>query len=262
MKKYARIYWILLKINFANLFAYRANFYNSIIITIGWGVISILSMILMTFKTSSVYGWQREELFLLGGIYSMAIGIFHMLFSSGFEKFSRIISLGELDSYLIKPIDTPFFLSARVFRPISFLRILIGFFFTLYVLSILHVTLTIVSFLFFVIFIFCGVCILYSLWFLVITITVWKPNLSNLIDFLYQISNLGRYPPSMLIYTKNIVVFILIPLTLVSSVPARFVLGRISPAEIGAMIACALGLFIASRLFWKFALKHYSSASS
>lgn len=262
MKRYMKVLWIIIKINSSTMLAYRANFYNSALITVGWGVISIVSIVLLTSKTPHVYGWTRQELYLLTGIYSIIIGIFHMFFSSSFERFARTISIGELDSYLLQPLDIQFFLSIKTFRPLTFLRICIGTAFTVYMLQVMHTVINLLLVSFFILFIFCGVILLYAIWFLIITLTIWYPTLTNLVDFLYQISNLGRYPPSLILYTKNIIVFLLIPLTLVASVPARFVLGKVSALEIVGLVGVTLGLFIVSRLFWQFALKHYTSASS
>lgn len=262
MRRYCKIYWGLIKINLALLFAYRANFYNAVLITIGWGVISIISVMLLTAKTTSVYGWTREELYLLTGIYSIVIGIFHMLFSSSLERFARIISLGQLDSYLLAPVDAQLYLSIKNFRPVSFLRIIIGALFTTYLIQSLHITFTWFTLVVFILFIGMGVLLLYSVWFLIITLTVWNPNLSNLVDFLYNFSNLGRYPPALLLYTKNIIVFLLIPLTLIASVPARMALGDVTGIEIVGLLGFAVSIFILSRLFWKYSLKHYTSASS
>lgn len=262
MKRYLKILGKFIAINLATMFAYRANLYNSLIITTGWGIVSIASITFLTSRTSHVYGWNRQELFLLTGVYSIATGIFHMFFSSSFERFSRVISTGELDGYLVKPIDVQFFLSTRNFRPITFIRVIIGVVFTWYILQGMHAIVSLEQLLFFSFFIFCSVFLMYGIWFLVIVLTVWYPTLTNLVDFLYQINNLGRYPPALLIYTKNAVVFLLIPLTLVASVPSRFILGKVTLFELLGLFLATGGFLIISRLFWLYALRHYSSASS
>ncbi len=253
---------MIIKINISLLFAYRINFYNSVIITLGWGIVSVCTIILITSKTSHVFGWTRDELYLLTGIFSITLGIFHTFFSASMERFGRIISLGQLDSYLLTPTDTQIYLSTKNFRPVSSLRIVIGLLFSLYALQQLHVPTTIISFLISTVFILSGVLLLYSLWFIVVTLMVWNPNLTNLIEFLYVFNNLGRYPPAMITYTKNIILFLFLPLTLVASVPASFLFGKANFLDSITLLICSVGLFIVSRYFWKFALRSYSSASS
>jgi len=262
MKRYFKIFLTIIKVNIALQFAYRANFYNSLLISGGWGIISIVSIFILTSRTATVYGWTRQELYLLTGIYSIVVGISHMLFSSSFERFARTISLGQLDTYLLQPLDAQFYLSIRTFRPVTIIRIIIGMIFTLFILSSMHVVVNLFLCMFFIVLIFFGVLLLYSLWFLVLTLTIWNPNLSNLVDFLYNFNNLGRYPPALILYTKNVVVFLLLPLTLIASVPARVILGKATWQEIGGLIFVSFGLFFLSRYFWKFALQQYTSASS
>ncbi|HEX7041805.1 MAG TPA: ABC-2 family transporter protein [Patescibacteria group bacterium] len=260
--KYLRIYWAIIKINTTLLFTYRANFYNAVIITTGWGIISIVSIFLLTAKTKSVYGWSRDELYLLTGLYSIVIGLFHMFFSSSLERFARTISLGNLDSYLLSPIDVQLFLSTKFFRPVSSLRLIIAIAFTMYIMHSMNIELSILNLTTFCLYILLGVILLYSIWFLTITLTIWNPNLSNLVEFLYNFSNLARYPPALLLYTKNLIVFLFIPLTLITSVPARLITGKVEPIETIGLVVFSFGLFILSRLFWKYALRHYTSASS
>lgn len=244
------------------LFAYRANFYNSVIIAVGWGIVSVGSIFLITAKVSHIYSWSKEDLYLLAGLYSITVGVFHMFFSPNLERFGRTISLGELDSYLLIPVDTQLYLSTKIFRPVSFFRVIIGVVFTGIIITQLHIVISpmmlIVSFLF----LFIGILFMYSMWFLVVTFMIWNPNLTNLIDFLYIANNFGRYPTSIVTNTKNIFLFFALPLMLVTTVPAKLILGTVNGFEIFILIISAFGLFIFSRYFWKFALRHYSSASS
>src|SRR3989344_7547774 len=108
MKRYFRIYKQLCIISLSELLAYRGNFLNSLISSLVWGAFSIVSILLLTAKTKSVFGWTREEIILLTCSYSMLIGIFHLVFSRNFEYFSRIMDLGQLDTFLLKPLDSQF----------------------------------------------------------------------------------------------------------------------------------------------------------
>src|SRR5579885_894485 len=111
MKRFFKIYLQIIKINFSLLFTYRSNFYNSFFITVGWGSVSVITIFLITSRVTHIYGWSREELYMLTGLFAIIVGIFHTLFSASMERFGRTISLGELDSYLLVPIDTQLYLS-------------------------------------------------------------------------------------------------------------------------------------------------------
>ncbi|HSD98691.1 MAG TPA: ABC-2 family transporter protein [Patescibacteria group bacterium] len=262
MKRYIKIYWIIIKLNFSLLFAYRANFYNSFIISVGWGIVSVSSIFFVTAKVSHIYTWSRGDLYLLAGVYSVIVGLFHMFFSASLERFGRTISLGMLDSYLLTPIDTQIYLSTKTFRPISLLRLIIGIVFTAVVITQQHIEIHFANVFLSFVFIFFGITFLYSMWFLVITLMIWNPNLTNLIDFLYISNNFSRYPTSIVTYTKNVLLYLVLPLMLVTTVPAEFILGKVTILQVIGLLFFSLGLFMASRYFWKFALTKYTSASS
>lgn len=261
MKRYLLVYSLLLKLNLSSLLAYRANLINSAIATIGWGIVSIITMYLLTFRTSSVYGWSPQELILASGVYSILIGVFHMFFSRNFEQFSRTIHLGQLDSILLKPLDTQFTMSMWTFRFTNGFRILFGVIFVGFMMHITHLSLSFMQTILFIILFCSSLMLLYAIWFIVSTITVWFTNLSNVIDFLYTVSNLGRYPPEMIEHTKNIFIYIFLPLSLIATVPTKILLQKLSITEGLILFFCATILFYISRKFWQFALRFYTSAS-
>ena len=261
MKRYCRIYWLLIKINCARLFAYRPNLINSAIATIGWGLVSIFSMVLLTTKTSSIYGWNKNELMLIGGIFTIILGITHTLFSRNFDKFSLTINKGYLDGILLRPLDSQFQISCWYMNFTSALRIPIGFIFTLIILQQVHISISLITYIMFLVFLILGVSVIYSTWFLVATIIIWYPNLSNLVGFLYNFNNLGRYPKDIITHTGNIFLFVLIPLTLVASVPVKLLAHTSNWKDCVLLLTIACVLFYVSRKFWQFALRFYTSAS-
>ncbi|HSW97194.1 MAG TPA: ABC-2 family transporter protein [Candidatus Saccharimonadales bacterium] len=259
MNYYLKIYSVLLRLNISALIEYRANFFNSLLGTIGWAVVSITSMILLTSRVKIVYGWTPDELLAVTGLYSILIGVFSLFFSRNFERFSRIIHKGELDTILLKPIDSQFLLSFWVVNYPSIARIFIGIGFLWYILQRMHIAVTMFSIVNFLLLTFCGVILLYSLWFCVMTIIIKLTNLTNLIDFLYSFNNLGRYPPEMIKQTRNIFIFILLPFTLTATIPIRTLLSKASFVDIEILTLCSFGSLFLSRILWKFALRFYTS---
>lgn len=261
MKQYIKIYRLLLRMNLSALIEYRANFINSLIGTIGWATVSIASMFLLTARVSTVYGWTQDELLAVTGFYSILIGIFALFFSKNFERFSLIINKGELDTILLKPVDSQFLLSCWLVAYPSISRIFIGLGFLWYILKKIHEPITFLSLSNFVLISFCSILLLYSLWFCVMTLIIRLTNLTNLVDFLYSFNNLGRYPPEMIKRTGNIFIFLFLPFTLTATVPIKTLLLRASFVDSTILISCSLLLFFLSRILWKFSLRFYTSAS-
>lgn len=261
MKRYLNIYLLLIKINFSKLFIYRAHVINSLISTFGWGMLSVIGIIFLTNRTTTVYGWTRQDLYLLAGVYTVIIGINHMLFSENFRRFSEIINKGELDGILLRPLDSQFQLSCWNINYTSFLRTIIGIVFTGIVVVSAHIQIGFFSILTLLLFTLVGSILLYSIWYILLTLIIWFTNLTNLIDFLFTFNNLARYPKEVITQSGNILLYFLFPLTLVATVPVRQFVSKASLFESLLLIFFGFGLFGVSRVFWKFALRYYGSAS-
>lgn len=262
MKRYFRVYKKLLELNLSALTAYRGNFVNSVISSVVWGVFTVFSVVLLTARVDSLFGWSRDEIILLTCIFNINVGIFHMLFSRNFEYFSRIVHLGQLDTYLLKPIDAQFLLSTRHINYTSIIRIIFGIGLTWYFLRERIFAIQPIDVLLFFLFSICGIILLYSIWYMVTTITIWFSRLNNIVDVLFSISSVTRFPPEMYREFSFYVFAFLLPLVLIITTPTKFLLGRPDIVSVLGLFFLSVVFFIASRKFWRFALKFYTSASS
>jgi len=262
MNRYLKIYLRLIQLNFSVFTANRtANFVAGIIGALGWGVISVLTMVLLTLKSSTVYGWTRSEIILMTALYAVFIGIYHTIFSKNFERFSEIIHKGQLDGVLLKPIDSQFFLSLWVINYLTILRIIFGAALSIYMMRTMSLTISVLDTLFFMLLFICGLITVYSIWYIVITLTIWFSNLTNLVDFLYNVTNIVRYPSETITHAGNVFLFVLIPLMFVLNVPVKVFLHKTTTGDVFGLLIFTLVFFFISRFFWKFALRFYTSVS-
>lgn len=262
MKRYIRIYRQLLKLNLASLLTYRVNFVNNIIASIGWGAMSLFTVILLTSRISDAYGWKREELLLLNGIYGVIVGIFHMFLSINMGRMSRVIHMGELDGILIKPIDSQFAISLWWVNFSTVFRILMALGYTIWITQSMHIAITSASVLLSLCVAFLSLVLLYSLWFLILTNLMWFTNMSNLVLFMYSFESMARFPKEMLMQLVSFIFYAMLPLALVINTPARILMQKATYTDVGILCVFSLLLWVAARKYWLFALRHYTSASS
>lgn len=260
MKKYSRIYKKLLTMNAQMLTAYRANFINSLISSVVWGSITFISILLLTSRISSVNGWTRTDLLLLTAVYNIVIGSFHTIFSRNFDRFSRLMHMGEFDSLLLKPVDAQFSISFWLFNYTGMFRIIVGLIVAGIILNTKLVTniYIIPAFIFVSIF---GVCLMYCIWFLVSTLMVKYTNLSNLVEVLFQINGFGRYPMDIYRGVGVLAFSLIVPLTVAVTVPAKVLTQKAALGDFLMLILITAGFLLATRYMWKFALRFYTSAS-
>jgi len=262
MKHYLRIYKTLIKMNFSVLLIYRANFINSLITTLSWGVFQIIFISVLTAKTTLVFGWHRQELIILAVSYVIVVAIFHTLFSRNFDYLSRIINKGELDYFLLKPIDSQFLISLTNFGWAQIFRCLMGIFFMVYFINKFSIHVTLLNVFGFLVLIIFGLALLYSLWLIISTLLIWYPNLDNLVDILYTINGFARYPGEMFREINSFLIFFILPYTFTIATPTKALLNKILAGDVFTLLATCFCLFFISRFFWRFALRFYTSASS
>lgn len=262
MRRYIHLYGKLISLNFATLLAYRANFINNFLSSLSWGFFSLYSVVLLTSRTQSLFGWKREELLLLNALYGIIIGFCHTMFSGNFERFSALIHLGQLDGLLLKPVDSQFLLTFWKFNFAAISRILIALMYAVILIGQLSVVVSPISVVSFIGLMVVSIIILYSLWFIASTTLIWFTKLSNIIELLFTVTGSARYPQEMFREFSFYIFAVLLPLTFVITTPAKVLLQRIDIATLLIFFGLAVLFSVASRKFWKFALRSYTSASS
>lgn len=249
-----------MKLSFSSLTAYRSNFMWSIFSTMVWATFSVVSVTLITSRTANVYGWSRNEILLLTGVYNIIFGLFYMLFSRNFDKFANTVHLGKLDTILTKPVDALFFLSCYYFNYSAIARVLFGVGYSLYVLAVMGIALTPLIIGMFLLFTVLSLMILYSVWCLIVSLTIKWSQLSNLIDLLYTINGVARYPQQMVQGLKYNLLFFLAPITLIVTTPTKLLISKLGPSDFVWLAVTAFGLLALSRAFFNYMVGMYTSA--
>lgn len=260
--RYARVYKVILQLNFSSLVVYRTNFVNNVLSSIVWGAFSLISIILLTARTETAFGWRREEILLLTGIYAIVIGLFHTLWTRNFERLSQIVFYGRLDQVLLKPIDPLFFTTTMIVNYASITRILIGIGYSCIIWQKVAGTFSVLLALRFFIFLFAGLVLLYSIWVIAVTPIIWFPRLSNITDVLFTVSGMARFPREMYSQLQQYIFFFLLPLTFILVTPTKALLEKATVFDVSGLLICTCILFFASRAFFKYALRHYEGSGS
>lgn len=262
MKKYLRVYAGLLLFNWNALIIYRIDFFTKLLTSILYTAYHVLAIFILTNTVSSVFGWSRYELLLLASSYSVFIGLFHAFISRNIHRLSEEIYYGRLDYLLVKPIDSQFSATLWTVDFISFFRIGIGILLSWYFVNALHLTITVWTLASYAAAMLMGLCILYSIWLSVISLTIFNPRLSNLIDLLYHISELTRYPRDMYQHVSLFLFSLIFPFTFVLIPSVKILLHTFSLIQLSETVIVSISLFLVSRFIWMHSLKYYASASS
>lgn len=262
MKKFLKIYNQLFFMNLSVLTAHRAAFMNSLLGGTLWGIFSFIVMLLLTYNVKSIFTWSKQDILLLTGILGVILGLFNTFFQANFDEFPTLVNKGKLDSFLLKPIDAQLLLSIWHTKIISLSRALIGIVFIIYVYFNYHLVFSWFGFLLALPLIVLGLGLYYSIWLFVTTLTIWFDRATNIVDLLHSLQGIMRLPP-VVFRELNLMLFLIVaPLVIIGATPVGVILGRVNVIDISILILLTVVFLVASRRFWLFALRSYTSASS
>ena len=261
-KKYLQVFSFFNYSSFSIELEYKLNLLIDLI-TSFLGLIGSLFLLSIFFSNANLIGgWSFDQALIIQGIYTILNGVTNTWFSPNLTEIVKYIREGTLDYVLIKPIDSQFWISFKRISPTGFIEIFLGLFVLIYCFHLNNISFTPISLLLLVTTLICSVSILYSLWFLISTTTIWFVKTWNATEVLRSFLYIGRFPINSFSFTLRIFFSTFIPITFITTIPSEVILG-ISPVwKIILEILVATIFIIFSRKFWQFALRFYTSASS
>jgi len=239
---------------------YRGNFLLAALASLAGAAGSLFGISLLYQGGYQPGGWRFEEALLVLGAFLMLDGLAFTLLSPNLNRVVEQVQRGTLDFVLLKPLDSQFWLSFRIISPWGLSDGLIGLLVWLYAGSRLGLGLA--DYLLGFALLAAAFVMLYSLWFIIISSSIWFVKVANATEVLRALLEAGRFPVQAFPAAYRFVFTFVVPVAFLTTVPAEAALGRLTPANLGLAVLLALGLLLFSRAFWRFALRSYASASS
>ena len=112
-RRYLRLMGAFARYCLANELAFRGNFIAKIILEVLWLGILLVFYDTIFANTKVVAGWDKSQYLVFVGCYYTLEGIIETFFLENCSEFSELIRTGELDFFLLKPIDEQFLITCR-----------------------------------------------------------------------------------------------------------------------------------------------------
>jgi ABC-2 type transport system permease protein len=239
---------------------YRLNFVISTLTALGGLAGSVFGLFLFYRTGYKLGGWTWEQAMLVMGLFTLMEGVAAAFLNPNLGRIVRHVQTGTLDFVLLKPIDSQFWLSTRNFSPwglpdVLFGLIVIGYAGTRLGFGPLQYARGLVP-------LALGMAVLYSLWFLLGTTSIWFVKIYNVTEVLRSLLEAGRFPLSAYPMAYQFFFTFVVPVAFLTTVPAQAMIGRTGAGWMIGAGGVAVGLLLFSRWFWRFALRYYTSASS
>jgi ABC-2 type transport system permease protein len=266
MARYFRLWLALVRFSLAREMAFRANFVVKMFVEVLWLSMLLIFYNMLFSKTSNVAEWSQGEYLFFVGCYFTFQGLVEALFLENCNQFADLVRTGDLDFYLLKPIDEQFLVTFRVFDWSCVPNVVMGCGVMLYGLHELGWAVAPWRVPVFLVMMACGSGLAYSFLLLLTSASVWFMRNQSLFEMWWLFTTLMRYPREIFqgpwaFWVSAFFSFVL-PIMLVTNVPARLMVKTLEP-EVAAYAAVATVVLLAgSRWFFRTALRRYRSASS
>ncbi len=260
MRRYLRVLGLFWSAALAAEMEYRANFLLATLSSLGNLAGSLFGLFLF-YRTGYTFdGWTWEEALIVLGIFTWLQGFAGTFLVPNLNRIVRHIQQGTLDFILLKPISSQFWLSTHTLSPwglpdLVFAGMMIGYAGSRLGLEPGAYWLSLGPLLF-------GMLSLYSLWFILGATSIWFVKVYNVTEVLQGLMEAGRFPIVAYPTAYRFFFTFVVPVTFLTTVPAEAMLNRSDWSWTASSGLLALGLLFASRAFWRFALRFYTSASS
>src|SRR5258705_701994 len=243
--------------------SFKANFLLWIFVELLWFALQLTFITVIYRHTDHIGDWSKWEVVLLMGASHVIQQLFQAFFLTNCTQLSELIRTGNLDFMLLLPISTRFIVSLRQVDLGGFVNGSSAVAVIIYSLKQLSHVPSVLEVFGFLAFVILGVLIHYSLIFLLTTISFWTVRAQGIVWGYYSLFNIARLPDAAFRGFFKAFFTFAIPMLLVANVPAKLLLEKLrSPLDMLLLLVMVAVCFVASELGWKYALKHYTSASA
>ena len=253
-----------IKASFQEEAAYRANFFISLfysLLNLGTGVLGVL---VIFGQVESVHGWNLSATLALLGVYLTVLALRGLFIGPGLESLAGMdgdIWSGRIDFTLLRPVDIQFLVSLRKWRLFATFDLLLGLGVLGVAVAQLGIQLTAWQLVTFLITLFSGVVILYSILLAFAGLVFWSPGVlfTWIFDGIFQ---MARYPLGMYPGWLRLVLTWIVPVGVITTVPVEALKGTLSIQALLSSLAIAFLLAVGASLLFRKGLRRYASASS
>ncbi|MDO9086108.1 MAG: ABC-2 family transporter protein [Anaerolineaceae bacterium] len=244
--------------------AYRANFWINLLHSLLNLVVALAAILILFNQINDLNGWTFSATVGVMAVY-LIIGALRGLFIG--PSLETLVGMGQevwngnFDFSLIRPVNIQFLVTFRIWRFFSLLDLALGVGVLFYSVSQSPDPLTWLNWFLFAITLAAGTLIIYALLLGLSALAFWSPGflITWVFDALFQLARypIGIYPPFI-----RILLTWIIPIGLITTIPAQAISGQIGSGMAFTSLGAAVLLLIAASWLFRSGIRRYHSASS
>ena len=266
LTRYFRFWCSFARYGLTRELAFRGNFLVKVTVEVLWLAILLIFYDTVFAQTSVVAEWNRSDYLFFVGCQFCLGGLIETLFLGNCGEFAELVRSGDLDVYLLKPVDEQWLITCREVDWSTAPNVLMGAAVMAFALWEKGWQFDPVRVGLFLVLFACGTGLAYSFLLLLTSSSVWLVRNQSLYELWWLFTTLMRYPRE--IFTRTwayplgwFFTFVL-PVMLVINVPARVMVKVLDPVVAAYTLLTTVALLLLSRKVFRMALRRYRSASS
>ena len=262
MRRYLNLWGSFFANSLTRDMEYKANLIGGIIVDIIFYSVQYFFFSIIYSYVDTLGSFTREDVMVFLIVTFISDTIYMFLFSGNLFPLNRLVVQGDLDFVLLKPINSQFLVSFRYVKSYAIFSLIILLLMLLRQSHLHSAEIGVMNYIFFSMSFFCGLIIWYSLDFLIACLTFWFKNFTVGGWLSHEILKFSSRPDSIYTGFTRKLLFSLIPMALVSSVPTRMLLYGLNLKLLMYQIIISLGFVLLTFWIWRRGLLRYESASS
>jgi ABC-2 type transport system permease protein len=261
VRHYWRIYSTFFKSSLTRELQFRVNFFAKVLQNTVWFFFFLAMLYIIYAKVDQIGGWNKSESAILAATLFIVSSMNNLLTFSLME-IPQHVRQGTLDFIITKPVDSQFWVSARKFNFNELGSFFAGFILLFFSVKDLNPVPTASQYGIYFLGVVSAWMILYSFQLALMTTGIYFIKIDNLWVLGETLVGLSRNPMEIFPSVLRSLLTFAIPVAFLAYFPASQLVRGSNWSSAGIGFAYAVAFLIASRLWWRYSLKHYSSASS
>ena len=244
--------------------SYRANFWINLLHSILNLTVAVLAVVILFGQIKTLNGWDLSATLGLVGVY-LTVSAFRGLFIG--PSLEALVGLGQeiwsgqFDFSLLRPLNTQFLVTFRIWRLYAILDLLLGFAVIAYAVALNPLTIHWLQWIYFFIALLAALVTLYAILLAFSALVFWSPGFlfTWVFDSIFQ---LARYPISIYPPVIKVLLTWIIPIAVITTIPAQALSGQSGISAVLTALSVAVILFLFASWMFQKGIKRYHSASS
>lgn len=251
----------LLKLSFARDSSYRSNFWATIISKVGFLIFTIAWFNVMYATLVQIKDWDYGQTLFFLATFQIIETTTIALFGNSFAEWHNHIKNGSLDTVLVKPFDNQLLLSLQAISLPGLITIIAPMVLLVIVQIQFQPIVSISAALLYGLSLILSIGIFYSVWLVLMTALFWLEGVAQWSHLFQALTSFMQVPPVIYTGPVKVLFYWILPLFTATILPLQVGSDQNYRAFL-TVAGVSLSSLIISRIWFKYGLRHYGSASS